>query len=92
MGISLTSFNKSRGPSPPESSAVPVAQVPVEYRKWHNNTVQNERDQVNFRLEHLAFRTVLGKGRERQGISLPHPIKAEAAAPAAPWGRGLWTI
>ena len=33
MGISLTSFNKGIGPSPPESSADPVAQVPVEYRK-----------------------------------------------------------
>ena len=26
------------------SSADPVAQVPVEYRKGHSNTVQNERD------------------------------------------------
>ena len=36
---------------------------------------------MNIRLEHLAFRTVLGKVRKGQGISLPHPIKAGAAGP-----------
>ena len=42
---------------------------------------------MNIRLEHLAFRTVLGKRRGRQGISLPHPIKAGAAAPRGPMGQ-----
>ena len=98
MGISLTSFNKSRGQGGNFSDLIQQGQRAVssadlvEYRKGDSNTVQNERDWVNFRLEYLALRAVLGKIRERQGISLPHPIKAGAAAPVAPWGRRLWTI
>ena len=70
LGISLTSFNKSRKPSPPPTpwhrcpwnigrgTAIPFK---MNETKW--TSVLNMK-------EHLAFRMVLGKRRERQGISL----------------------